>query len=171
MHVVRQNVVGNWWSFVKGKPLLKGWGVEWACLGAEGRPEGRVCWYLCCIGENFKVSFVVSASFFHVETYAERMDRAKSAQSLLPSKRTNKTCRLICAVEERALPPEERALPKRNRRCLLSPTEGKKEAELHAEHGLEQLAHPTITLARKIAALKQSTKTKYSRTSQVAQHN
>eukprot|EP00980_Cylindrotheca_fusiformis_P021616 scaffold8470_cov80-Cylindrotheca_fusiformis.AAC.1 len=37
------------------------------------------------------------------------MDRAKSAQSLLPSKRTNKTCCLICAVEERALPVEERA--------------------------------------------------------------
>eukprot|EP00980_Cylindrotheca_fusiformis_P018579 scaffold6156_cov83-Cylindrotheca_fusiformis.AAC.3 len=88
------------------------------------------------------------------------MDWAKSAQSLQPSKRTNKTCHLTCTVKERALPVKERALPKRNRRCLLPPTEGKKEAGLHTEHGLEQLAHPTITLARK-----------YYQTSQVAQHN
>eukprot|EP00980_Cylindrotheca_fusiformis_P019285 scaffold6607_cov73-Cylindrotheca_fusiformis.AAC.3 len=63
------------------------------------------------IGEKFLAILVVSGSFLHAETYAERMDRAKSAQSALPSEHTQKTCCPICAVDEWAL-------PLRNRPCL-----------------------------------------------------
>eukprot|EP00980_Cylindrotheca_fusiformis_P022213 scaffold9104_cov75-Cylindrotheca_fusiformis.AAC.1 len=47
------------------------------------------------IGEKFLAISVVSGSFLHAETYAERMDRAKSARSAGRSKCTLKSGRQI----------------------------------------------------------------------------
>eukprot|EP00980_Cylindrotheca_fusiformis_P013743 scaffold3534_cov102-Cylindrotheca_fusiformis.AAC.3 len=60
------------------------------------------------IGEKFKVISVVSGSFFHVETYADRMGRAKSME--------NPRYRASVPSPIRAV--DERALPQRNRPCL-----------------------------------------------------